>query len=106
VDTTGAVPEIEPAAARVAIASGAGLLDVREPWEYAEAHIDGAALIPLGQLTARAAEVPAATPLLVYCGVGARSGAAVEWLRGNGRPDAVNVAGGIQRWIGAGLPVV
>ena len=97
---------MDPTAAREAIAAGAGVLDVREPWEFEEAHIDGAVLVPLGELTARASEIPASRPLVVYCAVGGRSAAAVEWLRQNGRPDAVNLAGGIQRWMLSGLPVV
>jgi rhodanese-related sulfurtransferase len=100
------VPEIDPAAARDAIAGGAGVLDVREPWEFAQGHIDGATLVPLGDLSGRAGDVPEARPLVVYCAVGARSAAAVDWLRRNGRPDAVNLAGGIQRWMTSGLPVV
>src|SRR4029077_11468654 len=100
------VPDLEPAAAREAIDAGAGLLDVREPWEFEQAHIDGATLVPLGELTTRAEQVPAARPLVVYCAVGARSAAAVDWLRRNGRPDAVNLAGGIQRWMLSGQPVV
>ena len=38
--------------------SGAFILDVREPYEWEAGHIPGAALIPLGELTGRAAEVP------------------------------------------------
>ena len=32
------------------------VLDVREPWEFAEGHVPGALLIPLGQLSGRADE--------------------------------------------------
>ena len=100
------IPELDPAAAREAIAAGAGLLDVRERWEFEEGHIDGAVLIPLGELTARLSEIPTSRPLVVYCAVGGRSAAAVDWLLDNGRPDAVSLAGGIQRWMLSGLPVV
>jgi rhodanese-related sulfurtransferase len=97
--------EVEPIAARAAIGAGAGLLDVRERWEFDQGHIAGAMHIPLGELIRRTAELPETRPLVVYCAVGARSGAAVEWLRANGRPDAVSLAGGIQRWMISGLPI-
>ena len=38
---------------RAALAEDATLIDVREPQEYAEAHVPGAVLIPMGQLASR-----------------------------------------------------
>lgn len=100
------VPTLDPAAARAALDAGANLLDVREDWEYADGHIHGAVLIPLWQLTNRMNEVPApGRPLVVYCAQGQRSAAAVEWLRSNGHADAVNLTGGISRWIAEGQAV-
>ncbi|MGO8687580.1 MAG: rhodanese-like domain-containing protein [Candidatus Dormibacteria bacterium] len=98
--------EVTPQEAHVAITGkGALLLDVREPWEWAETRIPGALLIPLLELPARLAELPADADLYVHCRVGRRSLRAVEYLRGAGRPRAASVAGGIEAWASAGLPV-
>jgi adenylyltransferase/sulfurtransferase len=98
--------EVSPQEAQVALAAGAFLLDVREPWESQERRISGAVLIPLVELPGRVGELPEDRDVYVYCRVGARSRRAVEHLRQGGRPRAVNVAGGIDAWEAAGLPVI
>ncbi len=75
------------------------LLDVREPSEYAVAHVPGAVLIPLGQLEAHVEAVPADREVAVICRSGARSGRATQLLRARGR-HARNVAGGMLAWRG------
>lgn len=82
---------------------GAVVVDVRMPDEYAEAHLPGALLIPLPEIPARHAEIPAADTVYVICRSGARSMKACEFLVGAGR-SAVNVAGGTMAWIEAGYP--
>lgn len=42
------------------------LVDVRQPKEYAQGHIPGAVLMPLGELTARMVELPADRDLIFY----------------------------------------
>jgi sulfur-carrier protein adenylyltransferase/sulfurtransferase len=84
---------------------GAVLIDVREPWEFEEASIPGATLIPLGQIAARLREIPEDRDVYVHCRMGGRSAKAVAFLLENGRPRARNVAGGIDAWRAAGLPV-
>jgi rhodanese-related sulfurtransferase len=74
------------------------LLDVREPWETALCLIEGSLAIPLGQLPARAAELPTGSPLVVVCHHGGRSMQAVAWLRRNLRDDVTNLAGGVDAW--------
>jgi adenylyltransferase/sulfurtransferase len=74
------------------------LLDVREPQEYEIARIDGAVLIPLGQLPERLAELEGAEEIVVQCHSGMRSARAVQFLRQNGIGNAVNLAGGIEAW--------
>ena len=78
------------------------LLDVREPWEVALAPlcIDGASVlaIPLQQLPARVAELPAARPLVCVCHHGVRSLHAAAWLERVGYSDVYNLAGGIDAW--------
>ncbi len=82
----------------------AALIDVREPWEFAEQHIPGARLIPLGDLPERLAEVPTDREVYVHCRVGGRSSRAVAYLRSQGRDRVHNVGGGIEAWEAAGLP--
>jgi len=79
------------------------LIDVREPVEYAEAHVPGAELIPMGQLPTRLAEVPRDRPVFVICRSGNRSGAMGPLLDAHGY-DSINVLGGTVAWIRAGLP--
>ena len=81
------------------------LLDVREPNEFAEVRAPGAMLVPTSQFMTRIAELPADRPLLVVCHLGSRSAAVVGYLARSGRTDVVNVAGGMDAWQRAGLPV-
>ena len=85
--------------------AGAVLIDVREPWEHEQASIPGAVLIPLGELADRVGEVPEDRAVYVHCRMGGRSARAVAYLREHGRPESFNVAGGIDAWTEAGLPV-
>lgn len=73
------------------------LLDVREPEEYEAARLEGAVLIPLGELPGRLAELPKTLPVVVMCHHGMRSAHAVHHLRAAG-VDALNLAGGIDAW--------
>ena len=83
---------------------GAFVLDVREPSEWAEAHIPGATLIPLGELEARVSEVPAGQQVLVYCRSGNRSQTGREILLKAGFTQVTSMAGGIREWSAAGYP--
>jgi len=74
------------------------LLDVREVWEHEIARIEGARLIPLGELPERAGELDPEKPIVVYCHLGVRSFQAVVWLRHQGFSLAQNLAGGIDCW--------
>ena len=49
------------------------LLDVREQWEYEIVHIEGATLIPLGELPRRFREITHGIEIVVYCHWGMRS---------------------------------
>lgn len=98
-------PETDVATLAAAHASGAAVLDVRQPDEYTEGHVPGAVLIPLGELADRRGEIPAGDPLYVVCAAGGRSLTAVAALVDAGYA-AVSVAGGTNGWIEAGHPVV
>jgi len=111
--------EVPPDAAREALDSGAVklVLDVREPEEFREAHVPDAVNIPRGLLEIRADPAsPAADPslsaersarVLVYCtkGPGARSLFAARTLMDMGYENVDVLAGGMNAWAEAGLPV-
>jgi rhodanese-related sulfurtransferase len=73
------------------------ILDVREPWEYAIAHIDGSILIPLGRLMQAMDELDASQEWLVVCHHGIRSAQACYFLERSGF-KTINLTGGIERW--------
>jgi rhodanese-related sulfurtransferase len=99
------VPEAAPQQVKQAVDQGAYLIDVREPWEHDEERIPGAVLIPLGELPDRLSEVPEDRDVYVHCRMGGRSARAVELLQAAGRTRAVNVAGGLEGWREAELPL-
>jgi rhodanese-related sulfurtransferase len=101
------IPTIDVAEAHRRLGDGADavLVDVREPGEFAAVRIAGAALYPISTFALRYADLPRDRPLLVMCAAGSRSLAATAHLLRNGWPDVVNVAGGIEAWQRAGLPV-
>lgn len=96
---------VDVAGARRLQQQGARLIDVREPREFAAGHAAGARNIPLGQVGARAAEIPAEGPVLLICRSGNRSGQAQEVLQRLGRTNTYNVRGGTAAWQAAGLPL-
>jgi rhodanese-related sulfurtransferase len=85
---------------------GAFLLDVREKSEWDQSHIEGAVLIPLGELSARIAEIPTNQDVLIICRSGNRSAQALDLLRAAGLDRTTSIDGGITQWISSGLPVV
>jgi adenylyltransferase/sulfurtransferase len=94
----------EVSAADVAAAQQRGdsflLLDVREPDEFERAHIEGATLIPLGELEARVEELAQwrGGRVVAQCHHGGRSAAACQILLAQGFGDVANLVGGIDAW--------
>jgi rhodanese-related sulfurtransferase len=74
------------------------LLDVREPDELGIASVSGARHIPMNDVPARIDEIPSDMPVIVMCHHGGRSAKITEFLNKNGRPNAVNLRGGIDAW--------
>ncbi len=74
------------------------ILDVREPFEAQISRIEGATLIPLGELQKRYTELDPSRDLVVHCKVGGRSAKAVSFLKDHGFPQAINLKGGILAW--------
>ena len=95
--------EIEPAGVDEARRSGAVLVDVREPDEWARGRASGAMHLPLGQLPSLIDELPAGE-LLFICHSGVRSFKAAELALARGR-TARSVRGGTDAWAKAGLPL-
>ena len=74
------------------------LVDVREPWEFELARIEGSLLVPLGQLPSRVDELPRDRPLVMVCHTGRRSQNAAMFLAQSGFADVQNLSGGVERW--------
>ena len=94
-----AVDEITPRelAERLAAHEDFTLIDVREPYEWQIGRIEGAQLIPLGDVQDALATLDPAKEVVVYCRSGKRSAEAVRQLNAAGF-RATNVTGGILRW--------
>jgi molybdopterin/thiamine biosynthesis adenylyltransferase/rhodanese-related sulfurtransferase len=75
------------------------LIDVREPHELEISHIEGAKLIPLGQLASRLPELDSAEDIVLFCKSGTRSARALELLLSAGFRKVKNLKGGINAWV-------
>jgi rhodanese-related sulfurtransferase len=84
-----ATPRVVDAATALSLAaSGARVVDVRTPQEFADGHVPGAVNVPYDQIGSRLAEVgPKDAPIVLYCRSGRRSAVAAEALRGHGYTD-------------------
>lgn len=102
--SSAAYPTVSVQDLKTALDSGAYLLDVRTPQEFAEGHVASAVNLPLDQVEARSGEVPADKPVYVICHSGNRSKQASDILKKAGK-DVKNVGGGMNDWIAAGYPV-
>ncbi len=98
--------EVDVDTAAAMVEDGAFLLDVREPDEWTAGHVEGATLIPLGQLADRVDEVPRDQQVVVMCRSGNRSAEGRDILLQAGFPSVTSLAGGINDWIAQGKPVV
>jgi rhodanese-related sulfurtransferase len=75
------------------------LLDVRELWEFETARLEGAKLIPMGEIPSRAhEELDPDDHIVVYCHHGVRSMSVTAWLRQQGFEKAQSMSGGIDAW--------
>lgn len=83
------------------------LLDVREPWEYALAKLEGSVLIPLGSLPQSLAKLDKNAEIIAYCHHGMRSADATGFLVQQGFSNVKNLVGGIDAWsaqVDSGVP--
>lgn len=67
-------------------------------------HINGAKLIPLGELRNRMKELPKDQEIICVCQSGSRSSSAARQLAEAGY-QVINLNGGMSSWMRAGLPV-
>src|SRR5207249_3187680 len=74
------------------------VIDVREPHEHEIAHIDGAVLMPLGELPDRLGELDGHREIVTHCHHGARSLKALEILKAAGFSKVRSLRGGIDAW--------
>lgn len=83
------------------------IVDVREPTEFAEGHIEGARNIPLGKLDERAGELESHKdlPIIVNCQSGTRSMAAGKKLTQLGFKQIHELRGGMFAWKDQNLPI-
>ena len=82
------------------------LIDVSEPAVYAAGHVAGAKSVPLSQIeTSNALPKNKALPLVVVCATGARAAKGVAALKKLGFENAQALAGGLEAWRAANLPV-
>jgi sulfur-carrier protein adenylyltransferase/sulfurtransferase len=84
------------------------LIDVREPHELEISRLEGAQLIPLGQMAARLSELDSAREIVLFCKSGTRSTRALELLASAGFRKVKNLKGGINAWareVDPSLPV-
>ena len=106
---SGDVRDLQPVELKKLLDSGNGerpqVVDVREPWEFAQGHVPGALLIPLGQLAGRVNELDPARPVAVICASGSRSQSAAALLLQKEFKTVYNVLGGVSLWTMRGLPL-
>lgn len=104
------VPEEGPADLQRRMKSGEKVvvIDVRDPDEFRDGHIEGSANISRGFLEFRigTAVSDPATPIVLYCQTGLRSVLAAKALRELGYATVINLQGGYQKWVQSGLAVV
>ncbi|MGH9870134.1 MAG: MBL fold metallo-hydrolase [Candidatus Polarisedimenticolia bacterium] len=96
---------VQELADRIRSERGLRVIDVRQPGEWHKGHIEGALHIPGGELPARLGDVPKGVPLALVCGSGFRSSVGASLLLHGGWTQVTNVAGGMNAWTKAGLPL-
>ena len=101
------LPSVDPATAKAWVAEGkAVLVDVREPDEHARERIAGARLAPLPSIEPGSPVAEPGKALVFHCNSGNRTAQAAALLAAAGGDEVYQMAGGLQAWKRAGLPVV
>jgi rhodanese-related sulfurtransferase len=74
------------------------LLDVREPWEWQTARIEGSRHIPMREVPSRLSEIEAGRDVVAICHHGGRSQQVAMFLEKNGFASVHNLQGGVDAW--------
>lgn len=98
--------EVSAAEAAALRDSGAFVLDVRQPEEWAEYHVPDSTLIPLGELPNRLNELPRDQEIVIVCRSGNRSRQARDILLDAGFTQVASMAGGLNEWRALGFVTV
>lgn len=99
----GRFERLSPQETRERVAQGVRLIDVREPGEYDEAHIEGAELHPLSTFDPE--DFAPDSRVVFQCRSGGRTRRLAEALTARGWTHVTHLEGGILAWDAAGLPV-
>ena len=83
---------------RLNAGSGPVLLDVREPWEFQLARIEGSRHIPMSELWERVTELDPAAETVVICHRGSRSALVTRALQRAGFERVSNLEGGLDAY--------
>jgi len=89
---------VTEAACRLQSGNDIKLLDVREPFEYELAHIDGSTLVTQVLVEEIIASWPKDTPIILQCHHGFRSMQAALFFQQQGFTQLANMSGGIDAW--------
>jgi len=81
------------------------VIDVREPFEWLDGHIEGALHLPMMESLTRRDRVPLDRPKAVLCAGGLRSSTVISALKRHGIQHWYNVTGGMTAWVKSGYPV-
>ncbi len=109
------IPQLDATSLAAARTAGRSIimLDVREPWEFETARIEGSINVPMSKLSmsvsdvlAMKSEAGADADMVVICHHGVRSMACAQYLAGQGVQGLLNLRGGIDAWSSAVDPSV
>lgn len=95
---------------KIAASQTIDLVDVRTPVEFQSVHATNARSVPLDTISPQAVIDSKTThsdePIYLICKMGGRSAKAVQQFLAAGHTNVVNVEGGTDAWVAAGLPSV
>ncbi|MCA9923877.1 MAG: STAS domain-containing protein, partial [Anaerolineales bacterium] len=108
VPVTAVIPNIAPTTLwqRLNNANPPAIVDIREPYEFEQAHIPQAELIPMPNILSGDSHIPEDQEIVLICRTGRRTRLTVYKLQQQGYNNLVNMDGGMVAWEAAGLPAV
>lgn len=102
-----AVQQIDAVRARELIASGeVEVIDVRDPHEWLNGHLEVARHVPLSRLRTGAKGYLSRDHVIFVCAAGVRSNMAAQLAVAAGLGSVYNLSGGTKAWTQAGFELV